>query len=244
MCVPGTFRRWECSCRFLCDVFGRHTRQSTQRCGTPAPSASSTSRTHQSGTAAGRPSRSNAPDRSRAREISVQGYISHLTQQTSCSKNLSSKVFSPGLFPAPSNKALYSWGQTHFNLLDEFNALRDFNLAMWLMKKVLKIKNQTNNVLQYIEYNYFSCCQLGANCNFQDLMWNWEKYTALLFGTTSAKYSSGHFLTLNFWWGIGRIHLRYFQANLQHSTLPQLWPVHSHPPLQEQPAHPDRVCQP
>lgn len=28
---------------------------------------------------------------------------------TSCSKNLSSNVFSPGLFPAPSNKALYSY---------------------------------------------------------------------------------------------------------------------------------------
>jgi len=28
---------------------------------------------------------------------------------TSCSKNLSSKVLSPGLLPAPSNKALYSY---------------------------------------------------------------------------------------------------------------------------------------
>lgn len=27
----------------------------------------------------------------------------------SCSKNLSSKVLSPGLLPAPSNKALYSY---------------------------------------------------------------------------------------------------------------------------------------
>ena len=103
--IETTFRRWGYSCQsWLCGS-GRRTRWSRWCSDTPAPSAWGRSRRRQSGTAAWRHSCSASP------EIFCFNWDDITLQkqtETSSSKNLSSKVFSPGLVPAPSKHCLYS----------------------------------------------------------------------------------------------------------------------------------------